>query len=521
MYPGTHALTSPDRHAALLFDTGEVLTYGQLEEYSVRLAHVLYDAGLRPGDVVALLSDNDLRLFEVYWAALRSGLYITAVNHHLSPEEVAYIVNDSGARALVVSSAKAELAVSLGELTPHVRLRLAYGDDLPGYRRYSEMLADASPVPFDEQPHGAPMLYSSGTTGRPKGVRPQIPADQISEGVDPMLGLLGGYFGVGPDTVYLSPAPLYHAAPLRWSAGVQAYGGTVVVTKTFDAEGCLRAIEQRRITHAQFVPTMFVRMLKLPNEIRESYDTSSLIMAVHAAAPCPIEVKSQMIDWWGPILMEYYGATEGNGFTVADTATWLSKPGTVGKPVVGVLHICDDKGNELPPGEVGNVYFERETEVFSYHNDLEKTRAAQHPMHRTWTTVGDVGFVDDDGYLFLTDRKDFTIISGGVNIYPQETENVLALHPAVFDVAVIGVPDPEMGQSVLAIVQPAAGKTPSVGLGDELIRFVKDRIAPYKAPKAVQFVDTLPRSATGKLVKGILKARFGDRPAPSCLPTPR
>ncbi|SPM30590.1 Acyl-CoA synthetase (AMP-forming)/AMP-acid ligase II, partial [Mycobacterium terramassiliense] len=509
VYPGKYALTSPGRPAAVLFETGEVLTYGQLEEDSVRLAHVLYDAGLRPGDVVALLSDNDLRVFEVYWAALRSGLYITAINHHLSPQEIAYIVNDSGARALVVSSAKADLAAAVVESSPNVGLRLAFGDDLPGYRRYSEALAGASAVPFDYQPHGAAMLYSSGTTGRPKGVRPQLPAGQIWEGGDPMLDLLGGRFGLRPDTVYLSPAPLYHAAPLRWSTGVQAYGGTVVVVKKFDAEGCLRAIEEHRVTHAQFVPTMFVRMLKLPNEIRARYDTSCLTMAVHAAAPCPIEVKNQMIDWWGPILVEYYGATEGNGFTVTDSATWLRKPGTVGKPVIGLLHICDDDGNELTAGKVGNIYFERDRQIFTYHNDPDKTRAAQHPLHPNWTTLGDVGFVDDDGYLFLTDRKDFMIISGGVNIYPQETENVLALHPAVFDVAVLGIPDSEMGESVAAFVQPAAGTTPTAELADELIGFVKDRIASYKAPRTVRFVDNLPRSEAGKLAKGVLKAQSG------------
>ena len=522
MYPGKYALASPDRPAAVLFDTGEILTYGRLEEDSVRLAHVLYDAGLRPGDVIALLTDNDLRTFEVFWAAMRSGLYITAVNHHLSPAEVAYIVNDSGARALIASAAKADLAGAVVQSTPNVGLRLAYGGDLPGYRCYSDALAGASTIPFDEQPQGMPMLYSSGTTGRPKGVRPQLPAGRISEGRDPMLGLLGGHFGVGPDTIYLSPAPLYHAAPLRWSAGVQAYGGTVVVAKKFDAEACLRAIDEHRVTHAQFVPTMFVRMLKLPDEVKGRYDTSSLTMAVHAAAPCPIEVKNRMIDWWGPILVEYYGGTEGNGFTVTDTATWLTKPGTVGKPVIGLLHICEDNGDELPAGKVGNVYFERDSQVFAYHNDPEKTRAAQHPLHPTWTTLGDLGFLDEDGYLFLTDRKDFMIISGGVNIYPQETENVLVLHPAVFDVAVIGIPDSEMGESVGAFVQPAEGVTPNPELADQLIRFVKDRIASYKAPKTVRFVDNLPRSETGKLVKGILKARFGGTPGPElCALAPR
>jgi fatty-acyl-CoA synthase len=514
MYPGTYAAHAPDRAAAVLIDTGETLTYGQLEENSVRLAHVLHDAGLRPGDVVALLTDNDLRGFEVYWAALRSGLYITSVNHHLSPDEVAYIVNDSGARALVVSAAKAELATAVAERTPGVVVRLAFAGDVSGYDSYDAALAAASPIAFEEQPHGIAMLYSSGTTGRPKGVRPQMPDGQITEVRDPMTALLGTYFGFGEDTVYLSPAPLYHAAPLRWSAGVQGYGGKVVITKKFDAETCLRAIEEFRVTHAQFVPTMFVRMLQLPAAARDRYDVSSLRMAVHAAAPCPVEVKQRMIDWWGSILTEYYGATEGNGMTVTDSQTWLTKPGTVGKAAIGVLHICDDEGNELPPGEVGNVYVERDSQVFTYHNDPDKTRAAEHPRHPYWTTLGDIGYLDEDGYLFLTDRKAFMIISGGVNIYPQETENALALHPAVFDVAVIGVPDAEMGESVAAFVQPAAGVTPSAELADELIRFVKSQIASYKAPKTVRFVEGLPRTDTGKLVKGVLKQQFAANALP-------
>lgn len=508
MFPGMHAAHAPARAAAVLIDTGETLTYARLEENSVRLAHVLHDAGLRPGDVVALLTDNDLRGFEVYWAALRSGLYITSINHHLSPDEVAYIVNDSGARALVASAAKADLAAAVAQQVPEVVLRLAFAGDIGGYGSYDEVLSSASPVPFEHQPHGMAMLYSSGTTGRPKGVRPQLPNGQITEVRDPMTALLGSYFGFGENTVYLSPAPLYHAAPLRWSAGVQGYGGTVLIAKKFDAESCLRTIQEYRVTHAQFVPTMFVRMLQLPAEVRARYDISSLRLAVHAAAPCPVDVKQKMIDWWGPILVEYYGATEGNGMTITDSKTWLTKPGTLGKAAIGVLHVCDDEGNELAPGEIGNIYVERDSQVFSYHNDPDKTRAAQHPRHPYWTTLGDVGYLDEDGYLFLTDRKAFMIISGGVNIYPQETENALALHPAVFDVAVIGVPDAEMGESVAAFVQPAEGVTPSPELAEELITFVKSRVASYKAPRIVRFVDSLPRTETGKLVKGVLKQQF-------------
>jgi fatty-acyl-CoA synthase len=282
--------------------------------------------------------------------------------------------------------------------------------------------------------------------------------------------------------------------------------------KRFDAEQALQAISDHRATHAQFVPTMFVRMLQLPREARDRYDVSSLRVAIHAAAPCPVQVKQKMIDWWGPVLLEYYAGTEGNGMTAIDSGTWLTKPGTVGRPIMGTVRICADDGTELPAGQTGGVYFESEEVPFAYHNDPDKTRAAQHRDHPNWTTLGDIGYLDEDGFLFLTDRKAFTIISGGVNIYPQETENVLALHPAVYDVAVIGVPDPEMGESVAAFVQPAPGAVPGPELEQEIIAFVKSKIAGFKAPRTVRFVDSLPRSEAGKLMKSELKARYAAAP---------
>ncbi|AJE80430.1 acyl-CoA synthetase [Streptomyces albus] len=489
-------------------DTGESISYAQLEERSVRLAHVLYDAGLRPGDCVALVTENNLRAFEVYWAAMRSGLYITAVNHHLTAEEAAYIINDSGATALVVSAGKAALAQTVAARTERLRIALSFGGTVAGYDSYESALETASPKPFADQPQGTTMLYSSGTTGRPKGIRPPLPGVQVDELGDPITGLIGKVFGAGPETVYLTPAPIYHAAPLRWAAAIQAYGGTVVMLRKFDAEASLRAIEDHRVTHAQFVPTMFVRLLQLPAQVRERYDHSSLKVAVHAAAPCPVDVKRKMIDWWGPILMEYYSGTEGNGTTIIDSQDWLSHPGSVGRSVLGVLHICDEDGGELPPGGIGTVYVERERLPFVYHNDPDKTRAAQHPVHKTWTTMGDLGYLDDEGFLFLTDRKSYVIISGGVNIYPQEIENVLALHPAVFDVAVLGVPDPEMGESVKAFVQPAPGIVPGPELEQEIIAFVKSEIASFKAPRTVQFIDDMPRTPAGKLLKRDLKSRY-------------
>jgi fatty-acyl-CoA synthase len=508
MYPGTYAAEAPDRIAAVMTGAGETLSYGELERRSVQLAHVLHEAGLRPGDVVALLTENNLRAFEVYWAALRSGLYITAVNYRLRPDEVAYIVSDSGATALIVSAEQVATAEAILGLTAGVKLRLAYGGAVKGHDSYEETIAAASAVPFADQPYGATMLYSSGTTGQPKGVRPSLPDRQVSEPGDTLVTLAGQFFGVNQDSAYLSPGPIYHAAPLRWCGAVQALGGTVVMMKRFDAEQALQAIADRHVSHAQFVPTMFVRMLQLPQETRDRYDVSSLKIAIHAAAPCPVEVKQKMIDWWGPVLVEYYAGTEGNGMTAIDSGTWLTKPGTVGRAVYGNVRICADDGTELPPGQTGVVYFEQDDLPFAYHNDPGKTRTAQHPAHPAWTTLGDIGYLDEDGFLFLTDRKAFTIISGGVNIYPQETENVLALHPAVYDVAVIGVPDPEMGESVAAFVQPAPDAVPGPELEQEIIAFVKSKIASYKAPRTVRFVDNLPRSEAGKLMKSALRARY-------------
>lgn len=513
MYPGTYARTTPDKPAVVMAGSGRTVTYRELDENSVRLARLLYDAGLRRGDGLALLSDNNPRCFEVYWAALRSGLYITAVNHHLSAAEIAYIVNDCGARALVAAASLRGLAEAIVAETPGVEVRLAFDQSadgpVVGHADYADALKGVSAEPLAEQPCGADMLYSSGTTGMPKGIRGALPERQIDDPGESLVSVFGALYGFDESTVYLSPAPVYHAAPLRFAAGiVHRTGGTVVMMERFDAERALAAIEEYRVTHSQWVPTMFVRALKLPAEVRERYDLSSLKVAIHAAAPCPVEVKRAMIDWWGPILQEYYAATEANGVTLIDAAQWLAKPGSVGRAGLGVIRICGDDGEELPTGETGTVYFEREEAPFEYHGDPEKTRAARHPRHPTWTTTGDVGYVDDEGFLFLTDRKAFMIISGGVNIYPQEIENVLALHPKVHDVAVIGVPDEEMGEQVKAVVQPAAGAVPGGELERELVEFVRSRIAHYKAPRSVDFVDELPRTPTGKLVKRVLKARY-------------
>ena len=347
MYPGTFAATHPDRPAVIMAETGEGLTYRELEDGSVRLARTLLDHGLRRGDVVALLSDNHPRVFEVYWAAQRAGLLVTAVNHHLSPDEAAYIVDDCGARALVVSAAKDELATAIVDATPGVTLRLAFGGTVAGHRDYEEVVGAQSPEPLADQPRGGDMLYSSGTTGRPKGIKPNLVERQIDEPGDLYIAVFKPMYGFDEDTVYLSPAPVYHAAPLRFGATIQSTGGTVVMMHRFDPEQALAAIERYRVTHSQWVPTMFVRMLKLPDETKQRYDVSSLRVAIHAAAPCPVEVKQAMLDWWGPVLYEYYSSSEANGITFINPQQWLERPGSVGVAGLGTIHVCDDDGREL------------------------------------------------------------------------------------------------------------------------------------------------------------------------------
>lgn len=498
MYPGAHAPHFPDKPAVVVLGSGRTLTYGDLERRSAALARAFHDLGLRPGSVVALLSDNQPEAFEVYWAAIRSGLYVTAVNHHLTAEEAAYIVTDCDAEVVVASAGVGALAAEVAGLTD-VAHRLAFGGEVAGHASYDEVVAGAG-EPLSEMPRGADMLYSSGTTGRPKGIKSALLPITVHE-PDMVVGLIGTKFGMGPDTVYLSAAPIYHAAPLRWCGSVHAFGGTVVMAERFDAETVLAAIEEHGVTIAQFVPTMFVRLLQLPEDVRARYDHSSLRVVVHAAAPCPPDVKQAMIDWWGPKLVEYYSSTEANGFTVISSPEWLERRGSVGRSILGTPHVCDDQGRELPPGEIGTLWFERDQVPFTYHKDEAKTAAATHPDHPSWTAIGDVGFVDEDGYVYLTDRKGFMIISGGVNVYPQETENALALHPAIYDVAVIGTPHADLGEQVTAFVQLREGHAPTEELAADIVAAARERVAHYKAPREVHFVDSLPRTPTGKLVK--------------------
>jgi fatty-acyl-CoA synthase len=438
--------------------------------------------------------ENNIRYLEVAWAAQRSGLYYTAINSHLRQGEVDYIIADCGAKALITSVA----VEAQGGATP---IRLTVGDD------YDAAIAAFPDTPISDEMEGREMLYSSGTTGRPKGVRKLLPRTPMGDPSAPPVAIAKGLLvrDVHPGSVYLSPAPMYHSAPLVYSMSMQRLGATVVIMEHFDPAECLALIERYRVTHAQFVPTMFVRMLQLPAEQRATSDLSSLTFVVHAAAPCPVHVKRQMLDWWGPIIDEYYASSEAIGSTLIAAEDWLAHPGSVGKPMLGGVHILGEDGNELPPGHAGEIYFEGGYS-FEYLNDPAKTAASRD--NHGWVTVGDVGYLDDEGYLFLTDRRHHMIISGGVNIYPQETENLLITHPKVLDAAVFGVPDDGMGQRVMAAVQTVDPADATDEFADELLCWLRDRLSHFKCPRSIAFEAQLPRTDTGKLYKNELIEKY-------------
>jgi long-chain acyl-CoA synthetase len=506
MWPGAHAARTPDKPAYIIAESGEVVTYAELDARSNRLAQFFAARGLRFGDHIALYLDNNPRFFEVCWAAQRSGLVFTPINYHLA-DEVAYIVADCDARAFVTTTALGPAADALRTRLPAaVQIRLVMDGALPEFERYEDTVAAYSPAPLSEELEGSAMLYSSGTTGRPKGVAQPHPRVAVGTPL-PIVAGFAQLYGFDRDTVYLSPAPCYHAAPLHFSMAVLRFGGTVVIMQRFDAATALELIERHRVTHSQWVPTMFTRLLKLPAAERQRHDLGSHRLAIHAAAPCPVAVKEQMIAWWGPILYEYYSATEGIGATVITSAEWLAHKGSVGRALAGTIHILDDDGRELPVGEAGRIFFESPTGgAFAYYKDADKTARAR--TARGWATVGDVGYLDADGYLYLTDRKDFMIVSGGVNIYPQEIENVLVTHPRVADVAVFGVPNDEMGEEVKAVVQPLDMADAGPELADELQTFCRSQLARYKCPRTIDFVAALPRAPTGKLYKRLLREPY-------------
>jgi len=508
MFPGTFAATTPDKPAVVMAGTEQVITYAELDAEANRLSHLFRSAGLQAGDHVAFCLENHPRFFAVIWGAHYAGLYYTAMSSRLTTEEMAYIIEDCGAQAFVTSIYKAEQAAELVDRMPAVKVRLMMDGVVDGFEPYEAAIEAHPPTPLDEERvEGQDMLYSSGTTGLPKGVKVPAADAALGEGGDGVTTLCQMLFAATPDTMYLSPAPLYHAAPLRFCRAQHRIGGTVVVMEHFDAEEYLALVERHRITFSQVVPTMFIRMLKLPEDARTRYDTSSLQAVVHAAAPCPAEVKAQIIEWLGPIVHEYYAGTEGNGFVYCNSDDWLAHRGTVGKAIIGTVHIVDDDGEEVPVGDTGTVYFEGGSD-FSYHNDAEKTKSSRDPKGRGWSTLGDVGRVDADGFLYLTDRQSFMIISAGVNIYPQEAENVLAMHPKVADVAVFGVPNEDFGEEVKAVVEPVSMDEAGPELAQELIAYCKDHLADVKCPRSVDFRPELPRHPTGKLYKRLLKDEY-------------
>ena len=509
MYPGHFSNIHADKPAVINSLTGEQLTFQELDERSNQLAQLFYQRGLRRGDHVAIFMENRLDYFVVASATVRSGLYITPVNRYLTAEEAGYIVNDCGAAALVISEAMSA-ADDISSHAPLCKIKLSSGGGVPGYEEFDDAIAAYPATPLEQQPIGASMLYSSGTTGNPKGIMRPLP-DQTVEDPDYKPGALQqGLWNFDAQTIYLSPAPLYHTAPFGFSMAALSLGGTVVMMPKFDALGALEAIEKYKVTHSQWVPTMFSRMLKLDVD-RSKFDLSSLQVAIHAAAPCPKQVKQQMLDWWGDVIYEYYAGSELNGITHITSQEWRNKPGSVGRSMTGPIHICNDDGTELPNGEAGLIYFEQPTATFAYHNDEEKTRKTRHPKHDNWSALGDVGFIDDEGYLFLTDRATYMIISGGVNIYPQEIEDAIIMHPKVADVAVIGVPNEEMGEDVKAIVQLEPSFKQDNETANELLEYTREHIARYKCPKSIDFTDELPRSPAGKLYKRKLKDQYwGD-----------
>jgi long-chain acyl-CoA synthetase len=503
MHPANHAQTHPDRAAYVMAGTGETVTYRQLDDRSNQGAQLFRSLGLKTGDVIALLLDNHPRYFEIAWAAQRAGLYFTCVSSKLTSGEIEYIMGDCEAKVLITSAGVGSVIDELPAILPGVRLYMV-GDARAPYASY-EAARDAMPATrIADETAGRDMLYSSGTTGRPKGIKPPLTGGPIDE-PGGVANLAAGLFGFRPDSVYISPAPLYHAAPLRWCMAVQQLGGTVIVMEKFDPETMLGLIEKYKVDVGQFVPTHFVRMLKLPEEVRAKYDVSSLRSAVHAAAPCPVPIKEQMLAWWGPVIHEYYAGSEGNGFCYVGPHDWLTHKGTVGRAITAEVKIVGEDGEALPPRSEGTVYFANGAPL-TYHNAPDKV--AENTNKHGWTTLGDVGWLDEEGFLYLTDRKSFMIISGGVNIYPQELENLLITHPKVADAAVVGAPHEEMGEQVAAVIQPMDWAEAGDALKDELMAFCRANLSHVKSPRILDFMQELPRHPTGKLYKRLIRDAY-------------
>lgn len=505
MYPGIYAAKTPDRPAYIMAQTGRAISYAELEARSNQGAHLFRSLGMKRGDHIAICLENHPEFLTICWAAFRSGLYFTAISYRLLPEEVEYIVNDCEAKVLITSNLLTDTFNNLKDkLDNHPKCYMLDGVT-DGCDSWEDAVSAMPTIRIADEAWGQSLLYSSGTTGRPKGVSKPLMDTPFGE-QPPAVQAARSRYDFSESTIYLSPAPLYHAAPLGFNMNVLRNGGTSIVMEHYDSEEALRLIEAYKITHSQWVPTMFVRMLKLPEDVRTRYDVSSLQFAVHAAAPCPVAIKEQMINWWGPVIFEYYAGTEGNGSTTITSEEWMRHKGSVGRAAGGCkVHILGDDGEEMPTGEIGGVYFEGGGK-FEYLHDKDKTDGSR--SGQGWSTLGDVGYLDDEGYLYLTDRKSFMIISGGVNIYPQEAENALITHPKVTDVAVFGVPNEEFGEEVKAVVEPAHMSDAGPALEAELIAYVRSKISPMKCPRTIDFMEALPRHPTGKLYKRLLKDKY-------------
>ncbi len=507
MYPGQFARSRADQPCFIMASSGETVTYAEYERRTNQLAHFFRACGLQHRDHYAVFMENNARYLEACGGGVRAGLYYTCINSYLTADEVAFILEDSDAQVLITSVARLEVARAAAAQCPRVKtvLVVGLGADAEDARDYVRAVGACPDTPIADEWLGTSMLYSSGTTGRPKGILRPLPDNPPSEPLM-LYEFLHGLWQCREGMIYLSPAPLYHSAPnTACSLAVRA-GGTVIIMEKFDPEHYLSLVERFRVTHSQLVPTMFSRMLKLPDEVRLKHDVSSLEYTVHAAAPCPVQVKQAMIDWWGPLVHEYYGATEGLGFSYCDSEEWLAHPGTVGKVMLGELHVLDDEMQPCPTGTSGTLWF-KTASPFEYYNDPVKTQESR-SADGSLSTVNDVGYVDAEGYLYLTDRKTFMIISGGVNIYPQECENLLITHPKVADAAVFGVPNEDLGEEVKAVVQPMPGVAPGDGLAQELIAFCREHLAHLKCPRSIDFAEELPRLPTGKLYKRLLRDRY-------------
>ena len=500
----SYATETPDRPAYILANLAETVTYAELDRRSNQIAQLLRNSGIERGDHIAMMMKNCAEFLQVAQGALRAGVIFTPISTHLKQDETAYIITNCKAKLFIASASLAEVATAAAAASAGLSRCLSVGGDIAGFESLEGQLEQLPATPIADEFLGAPMLYSSGTTGKPKGVYWQPHAESIHAD-HPMSGSVGAFFGFGVDTVYLSPAPLYHAAPLHYNLMVLGMGGTSIIMEQFDPVQSLALIEQYRATHSQWVPIMFVRMLKLPEEERERYDLSSMKCAIHAAAPCPIDVKEAMINWWGPVIVEYYSGSEGNGFTIIDSANWLTHKGSVGQAIIGQPRILGENGEVLGPGEVGDVYF-AESRPFEYFDEPEKTREAFNDQG--WSTMGDVGYLDEEGFLYLTDRKNFTIITGGVNVYPAEIEGLLITHDKVADVAVFGVPHPEFGEEVVAVVQPLDWKDATDEIAEELSLWMRERLSSVKVPRRIDFLQELPRMDNGKLYKRHLQDAY-------------